>query len=82
MFRALLTHPQKVPHKRRLAYCVRIMSVGCGAIAVSPLFQERLGVIQNLCSLYDGITRINLKEFYNVSIYSARCLRIGLSRRT
>jgi hypothetical protein len=34
MFRALLTHPQEAPHKRRLVYCVR-MSVGCGTVAVS-----------------------------------------------
>jgi hypothetical protein len=35
MFRALLAHPQEVLHKRHLVYCVRIMSVGCGAVAVS-----------------------------------------------
>jgi hypothetical protein len=29
MFRALLAHPQKVLHKRRLVYCVRVMSIGC-----------------------------------------------------
>jgi hypothetical protein len=27
-FRALLTHPQEVLHKRHLVYCVRVMSVG------------------------------------------------------
>jgi hypothetical protein len=32
MFRALLSHPQKVLHKRHLVYCVRI-SVGCGTVA-------------------------------------------------
>jgi hypothetical protein len=26
--RALLAHPQEILHKRRLVYCVRIMSVG------------------------------------------------------
>jgi hypothetical protein len=35
MFRALLTHPQEVLHKRHLVYFVRIMSVGYGTIAVS-----------------------------------------------
>jgi hypothetical protein len=35
MFRALLAHHQEVPHKRHLVYCVRIMSVGCGTVAVS-----------------------------------------------
>jgi hypothetical protein len=29
MFRALLSHPQEVVHKRHLVYCVRVMSVGC-----------------------------------------------------
>jgi hypothetical protein len=33
-FRALLAHPQEVLHKRHLVYCVRIMSVGCGKVAV------------------------------------------------
>jgi hypothetical protein len=28
-FRALLAHPQEAPHKRRLVYRVRVMSVGC-----------------------------------------------------
>jgi hypothetical protein len=35
MFRALLAHPQEVLHKRDLVQCVRIMSVGCGTVAVS-----------------------------------------------
>jgi hypothetical protein len=34
MFRALLAHPQEAIHKRNLVYCVRIMSVGCGTVAV------------------------------------------------
>jgi hypothetical protein len=34
MFRALLAYPQEVLHKRNLVYCVRIMSVGCGTVAV------------------------------------------------
>jgi hypothetical protein len=34
MFRALLAHPQEALQKRHLVYCVRIMSVGCGTIAV------------------------------------------------
>jgi hypothetical protein len=29
MFRALLAHPQKALHKRRLVYCVRIVSWLC-----------------------------------------------------
>jgi hypothetical protein len=29
MFRALLAHPQEALHKRRLVYCVRVMSDGC-----------------------------------------------------
>jgi hypothetical protein len=34
MFPALLAHPQEVLYKRYLVYCVRIMSVDCGMIAV------------------------------------------------
>jgi hypothetical protein len=29
MFRALLAYPHKVLHKRRLLYCVRVISVDC-----------------------------------------------------
>jgi hypothetical protein len=35
MFRELLAHTQEALHKRYLAYCVRIMSVGCDTVAVS-----------------------------------------------
>jgi hypothetical protein len=34
MFWALLAHPQEVPHKQRLVYCMRVMSVGCTRIGV------------------------------------------------
>jgi hypothetical protein len=34
MFGALLAHLQEVLHKRQLVYCVRIMSVGCGTVAL------------------------------------------------
>jgi hypothetical protein len=34
MFRALLTDPQEVVHKRHLVYCVRVLSVGCTRIGV------------------------------------------------
>jgi hypothetical protein len=34
MFRALLAHLQEAPHKRHLVYCVRILSVGCGTVAM------------------------------------------------
>jgi hypothetical protein len=34
LFRALLAHPQEVLNRRHLAYCMRIMSVGCGTVAV------------------------------------------------
>jgi hypothetical protein len=34
IFRALLSHPQEVLHKRHLVYCVRVMSVGCTRIGV------------------------------------------------
>jgi hypothetical protein len=35
MFQALLAHPKEVLHKQHLVYCVRVMSVGCGAFAVT-----------------------------------------------
>jgi hypothetical protein len=38
MFRALRAHPQD---KRHLVYCVRIMSVGCGTVAVSLTLYAR-----------------------------------------
>jgi hypothetical protein len=34
-FRTLLAHPQEAQNKRHLVYCVRIMWVGCGTVAVS-----------------------------------------------
>jgi hypothetical protein len=34
MIRALLDYPQEAPNKRHLAYCVRVMSVGCPRIEV------------------------------------------------
>jgi hypothetical protein len=41
MFRALLTHPQEVLHKRHLVYCMRKMSVGCDTSAVSLTLYAR-----------------------------------------
>jgi hypothetical protein len=35
MFRALLAHPQEELHKRHMVYCVRVMTVGFGMIAVN-----------------------------------------------
>jgi hypothetical protein len=35
IFRALLGHPQEVLNKRHLVYCVCIMSIDCGTVAVS-----------------------------------------------
>jgi hypothetical protein len=37
MFRALLAEPQEALHKRHLVYCVRVMSVDCGTVAVKLL---------------------------------------------
>jgi hypothetical protein len=34
MFRALLAHPLEALHKRHLEYCLRMMSFGCGTVAV------------------------------------------------
>jgi hypothetical protein len=38
MFRALHAHPQEALHERHLVYCVRIMSVGCGTVAVKLIY--------------------------------------------
>jgi hypothetical protein len=43
LFRALLAYPQETLHKRTLVYCVRIMSDGCGTVAVKlPLILNKL----------------------------------------
>jgi hypothetical protein len=39
MFRTLLAHPQEALHKEHLVYCMRIMSVGCGTVAVKRLLR-------------------------------------------
>jgi hypothetical protein len=36
MFRTLLAHPQEALNKRRLVYCVRVMSVGGTRIVAPP----------------------------------------------
>jgi hypothetical protein len=41
MFRALRPHPQAALHKRHLVYCVRVMSVGYGTVAV-PRKREKM----------------------------------------
>jgi hypothetical protein len=45
MFRALLAHPQEVLHKRHLVYCVRIMSVGCGTVALQSCHSNILNAV-------------------------------------
>jgi hypothetical protein len=42
MFRALLAHPEEVLHKQHLVYCMRIMSVDCGTVAVPLPFVKHL----------------------------------------
>jgi hypothetical protein len=39
-FLGLLAHPQEALHKRNLVYCVRIMSVGCGTVAVQACLSQ------------------------------------------
>jgi hypothetical protein len=39
MFRALLAHPLEALNERYLVYCVRIMSVGCGTVAIAIVAQ-------------------------------------------
>jgi hypothetical protein len=36
MFRELFTHPQEAIHKRRLLYCLHVMSVVCTRTRVDP----------------------------------------------
>jgi hypothetical protein len=50
MFRALLAHPQEVLHKRHLGYCLRIMSVDCGTVAVSLHLAHHLQTTSKYCS--------------------------------
>jgi hypothetical protein len=52
MFRALLAHPQEVLNKRHLVYCVRIMSVGCGTVAVKL----------QLCNISNAICAANADD--------------------
>jgi hypothetical protein len=42
MFRALFSHLQEALHKRHLVYCVHIMSVGCGTVAVELILYARI----------------------------------------
>jgi hypothetical protein len=37
MFRVLLAHPQEVLNKKHLVYCICIMSVDCGTVAVPAI---------------------------------------------
>jgi hypothetical protein len=47
MFRVLLAHPQVALNKLHLVYCVRVMSVGCGMVAVklTSCHQAKLKVL-------------------------------------
>jgi hypothetical protein len=38
MFRALLTHPQKVLNTRHLVYSVRVMSVDCTLVQITDIY--------------------------------------------
>jgi hypothetical protein len=49
MFRALLAHPQETLHKRHLVYCVHVISVGCGTIAVSQLTLNARNIPSAVC---------------------------------
>jgi hypothetical protein len=49
MFRVLVTHPQGSSHKRRLVYCMRVISVGCTKIE-----EELVSVLDNIPSAACG----------------------------
>jgi hypothetical protein len=44
MFRALFAHPQEA-HKRRLVYCVRVMSVDCSTVAVNLVHEKCIALV-------------------------------------
>jgi hypothetical protein len=46
MFRALFARPQEAPHKRHFVYCVHIMSVGCGTVAVQLCHGSAMAVLR------------------------------------
>jgi hypothetical protein len=73
MFQALLAHPQEVLHKWHLVYCVRIMSVGCGTVAVH--------VSSITCSSSGGATQMafGILCAYNVSWLWHGCSEAAVS---
>jgi hypothetical protein len=44
MYRALLAHPQEALQKEQFVYCVRIISVGCGTVAVSLMMHGQQNI--------------------------------------
>jgi hypothetical protein len=52
MFRALLAHLQEALHKQHLAYCVRVMSVGCTRIGVELHFNPAAANRHNTHAIY------------------------------
>jgi hypothetical protein len=70
MFRALLVHPQEVLHKRHLVYCVLLMSVGCGTVAVSlqPCHSQLILYTRNIANAVIAIHRMPLLIAYKWAV--------------
>jgi hypothetical protein len=53
MFSTLLAHPRELLHKWHLVYCVHIMSVGCGTVALchSQLILYACNIPNAICVL-------------------------------
>jgi hypothetical protein len=68
MFRALLFYPREALNKRHLVYCVRVMSVGCGTIAVKALPEDEQVILQTGRGPY-YLIKLNEKCITLVSLY-------------
>jgi hypothetical protein len=76
MFRALIAHPQDALHKRHLVHYVRMMSVGCGTVAVNcnrattttshPYVRPKL-IPETSCSFKSGLLFKIILEIFKFS---------------
>jgi hypothetical protein len=68
MFRALLTHPQEVFHKRHLVCYVRVISVGCTKV-------NRGSAECQLGSTTDGTTTLRHTDHVTTQLYETPLIR-------
>jgi hypothetical protein len=52
MFRTLVAHPHEALHKRRLVYCVRVVSVGCTRTGLQSWCSTSWGWVSNARNMY------------------------------